>query len=213
MTKTPIIKTIIAAFAIFISNLSKIIEISILPIVMSIPLILAFSEILPTINTLADIQTLNLGLDFLLYTTLFIYAFLSLQINLYRLTSIGQNAVFKFGLVPISLVLKLIPFYFFVEILVLGVALLQIPFLEPVVFILLAHILLKFVAIATGKITTSSINIIDRLNIAIVQFIIPMLFLTLFSLFGIGILVVIAKIFTIYFSAISLGLIFNNLNK
>ena len=147
-----------------------------------------------------------------LYTLLFLYSVLSLNISLFRLTSLGVTAVHPFGIVPPRLVLKLLPYYLFVQLVILSVSLIQIPFLEPIAFMLLAHILLKFVTLSTDLSGNNTLQFVDRLNIAIIQFIIPILFLMLATVLGFTGLVVFIKIFMLYFGAVSLSLIFNTLN-
>ncbi len=212
MIRIPIIKIVLATFALFFTQIQKILEVSIFPILISLPFIFAFVEIIPQVKTLEDIQGLQLAPSFLLYALLFFYGMLCLNISLYRLTSLGVQSTHRFGIVPPVLVFRLLPYFFFVQLIIISVSFIQIPFVEPIVFMLIAHILLKFVSISTGLSNISSLQFIDRLNIAILQFIIPIILLMIATIIGSGVLILVIKVLTIYYSAIALGFIFNNLH-
>ncbi len=212
MNNLPIIKISLAALVILLNNYKKIITISIIPILMTLPMLATLSTILqdfiPNQTTISEINVSNI---FILYVVLFIYGFSALHINLYRLLIYGNNSIFNFSIIPFTIVIKFIAIYILISIMTLAPIVLQLSILQPFIFILIAHFMLNLVLIALDKKLTIKLNFIQRVNIAILQFIIPMFILLIVSLTNITALIIIAKIILMYWSAVNLTIIFTRI--
>lgn len=212
MKHISILKIITASLSLLIINYKKIITYSILPIILTLPLLVSMPEVIESIQQ-NGIKNVVIPANILLYGILFIYGYASININTYRMVTSGDSFIFKLGIIPAGISIKFILLSVFIGIFNIAPIILQIPFLEPVIFILLAGVVLNLVSIATeNKATRWKLSIIDRLNIALLQFIIPTLIISVFSFFG-NTMVIISKFLLVYWSAISLGLMFNQIKN
>lgn len=219
--KIPVIKTSIAALAILLNRYKEIFFISILPIILILPAALFLPEILTNIlnqvsqidiKNIEQLQTINIPNEFFIYSLMFLYGYVSLNINLYRLVVIGFNGVFNFGIIPFTILLKFIAITFLISLLTFAPYILNLPILEPIVFLFIAPFILNLVVIALGANSIKwKLPFLYRINIALLQFVIPTLVLAIFSLLGSVTLSVVVKIFLIYWTGINMGLIFNAL--
>lgn len=218
--KIPVIKTSLAALSIMITHYREILFLSILPIIFMLPALIFLPDVLSEIinslpsqqeTNIQTLQSIHIPSEIFLYSLLFLYGYSSLNINLYRLTILGFNSTFKLKLIPLKMLGSFLLLSMFIALLNAAPYILKVPLLEPIIFVFVAHLMLNLVIIASGsKFVKLRLPLIHRLNIAILQFIIPSLILALFSLLG-AIAMIIAKIILIYWTAINLGLVFNNL--
>jgi hypothetical protein len=218
--KIPVIKTSVAALSVMLTHYKELLFLSILPILLMLPAIIFLPEMMMEIaasvmeyNSPQDLQNIHIPSEIFIYGGMFLYGYASLNINILRMIVLGYQHIFKLGIIPFKIVLKFIALSSLVSVLTFAPHILKIPLLEPIVFIFVAHFMLSLVVIALGNpLINWKIPFIYRINIALLQFIIPTLILALFALMG-SVFLIIAKIFLIYWSAINLGLIFNCLTQ
>ncbi len=192
MNILPINKIILASFAFALTHWKKMLEISILPVLVSLPLL----SILPQIFELMEVvlqgdQLTDVVLpdNMLLYLGLFTYGYLSLSINLYRLVMMGEQSVSIKALVlnlrqigqfiGLALVIGIIT--------ILPAALSKIDFLQLVAYFLIIPITLNFINIAIRQPLQYKwhLNFVTQANLFLLQVIIPTL-ISIIALFIVG---------------------------
>ena len=183
----PIKKTILASLAFIVVNWRKIIEISIIPLIFSLPLLLIFSELLiwykqviPQLLAGQVVEGVEPPEKALLYMLLFVYGYALLSINLARLVLFGSNAVsildgalevgrnFRYiGLVMMIGFTVIFPAY------VTGLF-----FVQLAVYFLIVPLTLNFVNVAIGKTLNLRWNIpfVVHVNLFFMQILLPTLF-------------------------------------
>jgi len=151
MTNMPIIQTILASLAFAFSNWKKLVEVSIFPLLMALPLV----TILPEMMGVLQAQLFGVGQVqaypqfYQLYLLMFDYGYIAILINIYRLVVSGGASVARLGVVLPSIRLG----RFFVLFLLLSIAT-QLPLffisplLIPLVYFLLIPFALNLVSIA-----------------------------------------------------------------
>ena len=208
MNNIPINQTILATLAFSLSNWRKLLEASIFPILMCLPLATVLPELMNIINSSYNPEImLESDVNFpLIYLLMFIYATLALLMNVYRIVVSGNNSIARLGIVIPNLrvgrfLLLSIP-------LVMGqIISLFIPFLFPIVYLLLIPISLNLISIANDVPYKSiQVSFRARLNIFIINFIAPFLFITLLGLIGNSYLDFVLTFFSIFWTSISLAL-------
>jgi hypothetical protein len=208
MTTIPIIQTILASLAFAFSNWKKLIEVSVFPFfMMTLSLITFFPMV--TFQSQSSISELLANLNFyhLIYALMFIYGYIALVINIYRMVVAGNNSIAKFGLELPSLRFG----RFFLLFIVFNFAQLPIifsPYLIPVIYFLVIPLLLNLVSIA-NDVPYKKIKL--QFNIqSSVMFIclgIPfILILMLFMISGEIKLILFFQVLSIYWTAISSAL-------
>ena len=99
MTNMPIIQTILASLAFTFSNWKKLIEVSVFPLLMALPLV----TILPEMMGVLQAQLFGVGQVqaypqfYQLYLLMFDYGYIAILINVYRLVVSGGDSVARFG--------------------------------------------------------------------------------------------------------------------
>ena len=99
--RPPIIQTILASLAFAFSNWKKLIEVSIFPLLMALPLV----TILPEMMGVLQAQLFGVGQVqaypqfYQLYLLMFDYGYIAILINVYRLVVSGGSSVARFGVV------------------------------------------------------------------------------------------------------------------
>ncbi|SMN10893.1 hypothetical protein SPBRAN_1068 [uncultured Candidatus Thioglobus sp.] len=158
MNLLPIKKIILASFAFALTHWKKVAEISILPLLLILPLLSILPEIFEAIDKifiagLSDSQDILIPDNFLLYMLLFLYAHLSLSINMYRLVVLGEQSVSRLSLVlKPRQVLSFIGLTLFVGVLTgLPLLLTNLVWLYLIAYFLIIPITLNFVNIAIEK--------------------------------------------------------------
>jgi hypothetical protein len=213
----PIGKIFLAGFAFVALHWKKILEISIIPALISVPLLTIMPALMVAAQqmfsgTLSEPPALpdNAGV----YLILFFYGYISLSIGLYRLVSLGEQAV---SILPISDIGKIVRF--------IGLSLLvgfvgatplmlgNLAWLSLIVSFLLVPITLNFINIATGKPLKYRWGLAfpTQMNLFFLQVIVPMLIILLFTYafkaLGLGLeMEWVARVLAFYWSAITLAL-------
>jgi hypothetical protein len=96
MNALPINKIFLAGFAFALTHWKKIIEISIIPLLLSLPLLLNGIEVFKQIEQAVTNQTITLTEYFGVYLLLFFYGYVTFIINIYRLVVLGEDSVRSF---------------------------------------------------------------------------------------------------------------------
>ena len=188
MNALPINKIFLAGFAFALTHWKKVLEISIIPLLVSLPFLTIFPDLLALMEQVFAAEKLvevSLPEHSLLYLMLFFYGYISLSINMYRLVILGENSVS--GLVPIidiSMILKFVGLTLFIgavtvfPVMITGVALLQL-----VMYFLIIPVTLNFINIATNKPSQYKwgLSFPTHMNLFFLQAVLPAMVTLLFS--------------------------------
>ena len=210
MTNIPIIKTILASLAFAFSNWKKLIEVSIFPLLMALPLV----TILPEMMGVLQAQLFGVGQVqaypqfYQLYLLMFDYGYIAILINVYRLVVSGGTSVARLGVVLPNIRLG----RFFVLFLLLSIAT-QLPLffisplLIPLVYFLLIPYALNLVSIANDA-PYKKIKLASRvqLSVFLIKLCVPAFLVALVVLIGAEFVFWGAMIIIIYWMAISFAL-------
>ncbi|SMM98130.1 hypothetical protein SPONN_2741 [uncultured Candidatus Thioglobus sp.] len=227
MNLLPIKKIILASFAFALMHWKKVAEISILPLLFSLPLLSILPKIFEVIEKVfgtepSNLQDISIPDNFLLYALLFLYAHLSLSINMYRLVILGEQSVSKlsFFLKP-KQVLSFIGLMLLVGLLVgLPLLLTNLIWLYLIAYFLIIPITLNFVNIAIEKPIQYKWNLgfPTQSNLFFLQVLFPMLIGVVASLIisSIGLPSTVdwfIKIVVFYWSLVNLALCYQLISK
>ena len=210
MTNIPIIQTILASLAFAFSNWKKLIEVSIFPLLMALPLV----TILPEMMGVLQAQLFGVGQVqaypqfYQLYLLMFDYGYIAILINVYRLVVSGGTSVARLGVVLPNIRLG----RFFVLFLLLSIAT-QLPLffisplLIPLVYFLLIPYALNLVSIANDA-PYKKIKLASRvqLSVFLIKLGVPAFLVALVVLIGAEFVFWGAMIIIIYWMAISFAL-------
>ena len=210
MTNMPIIQTILASLAFAFSNWKKLVEVSIFPLLMALPLV----TILPEMMGVLQAQLFGVGQVqaypqfYQLYLLMFDYGYIAILINVYRLVVSGGASVARFGVVLPSIRIG----RFFVLYFLLSIAL-RLPLffnsllLIPVVYFLLIPYALNLVSIA-NDIPYKKIKLPARvqLSVFLIKLGVPAFLVAFALLIGAQFVLLGALIIIIYWMAISFAL-------
>jgi len=111
MNALPINKIFLAGFAFALTNWKKIIEISIFPILISLPFLMIVPELLGLMDQLfndGELPDIQLPENMMIYLILFFYGYLTLSINMYRLVILGEQSIG--GFMPVLNLNKIMKF-------------------------------------------------------------------------------------------------------
>lgn len=150
-------KIIVASFAFSLSHWKKIIEISVLPILLILPFLTILPETLETFKTLAEentnLKNIQPPQGFLPYALLFFYGYLILSIKMYRLVVLGEQSVSGFSLIlKFKQIVKFINLYLLIALATaLPIFLFNYIWLYFIVYFLIIPITLNFVNIAIER--------------------------------------------------------------
>ena len=209
--KVPIIKIAIAALSIIYFNYKKILKISIIPAIFILPFILNMSYLIEEIRG-QDMKNISLSNEFLIYSISFIYGYTILNISLYRMIVLGEKQIFKYSIAPPILTIKFAALMMLIYIFITIPSFTGLQIFEALFFILASGTMLHLVTISINQEKKMKLVLFDRVAIAILQFIIPMLLLGL-ALYIHNIIFIIIKLFLIYWTAIALALVFNYIKE
>ncbi len=218
MNALPINKIILASFAFALTHWKKIVEISILPIAVSLPFLFILPQVFELMEVVykgGQVADIVLPESMLLYLVLFLYGYLSLSINLYRLVILGDQSVsiktpiFNLNQIGRFIGLTLIVgFVTTVPVMVTGIG-----FLQLIAYFLIIPITLNFVNIAIQQPSTYrwNLNFVTQANLFLLQAIIPaligMIVTVLFSAIGLPDFFVWAvKVIVFYWSLVNLAM-------
>ncbi len=218
MNALPINKIMLASVAFALMNWKKILEISILPVLISIPFLAILPDILSIMNSVfsnKEIADIQLPDNMMIYLLLFFYGYLTLSINVYRLVILGQNSVS--GIVPVLNFNKIIRFVgltLFIGLVTMAPVIISgIAFLQLIMYFLVMPITLNFINIATDQPSKYkwNLNFISQANLFFLQIVLPalagMIFSFLMSLIGLpDMLGWVVKAIVFYWTLISLAL-------
>ncbi len=200
MNILPINKIILASFAFALTHWKKILEISILPVVVSLPFLFVLPQMFELMELVfqgGDLKEVVLPENTPLYLVLFLYGYVVLSINVYRLVILGESSasalmpIFNFSQIFRFIGLTLIVgFVTTVPVMLTGIG-----FLQLIVYFLIIPITLNFINIAIEQPTQYKwqLNFVTQANLFLLQAIIPAL---------------IGMITTVVFNAIGLPEIF-----
>ena len=148
MTTMPIIQTILASLAFTFSNWKKLIEVSVFPFFMMALSLIAFFQVVTFQSQSSIIELLaSLNLYHLIFVLIFIYGYVALVINIYRMVVSGNNSIAKFGLELPSLRFGRF-FLLFSVYNIVQFPIIFSPYLIPVIYFLIIPLLLNLVSIA-----------------------------------------------------------------
>ena len=197
MNALPINKIFIAGFAFALTHWKKIIEISILPVLISLPFLMLIPEMLGLIKQAmsgGDLIDVVLPENLMLYLLLFFYGYVTLSINMYRLVLLGEQSVN--GFIPILQLNKIMRFVGLTLLVglvtMVPVMLTGLPLLQLVVYFLVIPLTLNFIRIALNQPFQYKWNLsfVTHMNLFLLQAILPTLVTTLFAtladLIGLG---------------------------
>ena len=188
MNALPINKIFLAGFAFALTHWKKVLEISIIPLLVSLPFLTIFPDLLTLMEQVFAAEKLvevSLPEHSLLYLILFFYGYISLSINMYRLVILGENSVS--GLAPIidvSMILKFVSLTLFIGIVtVLPVMITGIALLQLVMYFLIIPLTLNFINIATNKPSQYKwgFSFPTHMNLFFLQAVLPAMVTLLFS--------------------------------
>ncbi|TEU20914.1 MAG: hypothetical protein E3I13_03570 [Gammaproteobacteria bacterium] len=218
MNALPINKIFLAGFAFALTHWKKIIEISIFPILISLPFLMVVPELLGLMEQLfngGELLDIQLPENMMIYLLLFFYGYVTLSINMYRLVVLGEQSIA--GFIPVLDVNKIIRFVgltFFVGLVtVIPVMITGMPLLQLIVYFLIIPITLNFVSIAIDQPSKYKWNLsfTTHMNLFFLQAILPalvgMLFAALANVVGLGsILEWAVKVVLFYWTLVTLAL-------
>ena len=195
MNILPINKIILASFAFALTHWKKVVEISILPVAISLPLLLILPQMFELMEVVfqgGDLADVVLPDNTPIYLLLFLYGYIMLSVNMYRLVVLGtQNISAMSPIFNISQIFRFIGLTLFVGfVTIVPVMLTGIGFLQLIIYFLIMPMTLNFVNIAINQPSNYKwkLNFVSQANLFLLQAIIPaligMIFTSLFSAIG-----------------------------
>jgi len=195
MNILPINKIILASFAFALTHWKKVVEISILPVAISLPLLLILPQMFELMEVVfqgEDLADVVLPDNTPIYLLLFLYGYIMLSVNMYRLVVLStQNVSAMSPIFNISQIFRFIGLTLFVGfVTTVPVMLTGIGFLQLIIYFLIMPMTLNFVNIAINQPSNYKwkLNFVSQANLFLLQAIIPaligMIFTSLFSAIG-----------------------------
>lgn len=218
MNILPINKIILASFAFALTHWKKIIEISVLPVLVSLPFLFVLPQMFELMELVfqgGDLKDVVLPENMLLYLVFFLYGYVMLSINIYRLVILGESSMS--ALMPIlnfAQILKFVALTLVVGfVTTVPVILTGIGFLQLIIYFLIIPITLNFVNIAIQQPSQYKwqLSFVSQANLFLLQAIIPALIgmttTIIFSAIGLPeIFEWAVKIIVFYWSLVNLAL-------
>lgn len=218
MNQLPINKIFLAGVAFALTHWKKILEISILPLLISVPFLLTMPklfEIMEQFLSGGQLSNVQLPDNTMIYLILFFYGYLTLSINMYRLVALGEASVN--GLMPVlemNKIARFIGLTFFVGVVtIVPVMITGKVFLQPLLYFLIVPITLNFVNIALGQPSKYRWNLpfATHMNLFFLQAILPalvaILFGALFEFIGLSVVFIwVIKLLLFYWTLVTLAL-------
>jgi hypothetical protein len=218
MNALPINKIFLAGFAFALTNWKKIIEISIFPILISLPFLMVVPELLGLMDQLfndGELPDIQLPEYMMIYLVLFFYGYLTLSINMYRLVIFGDQSIGSFmPVLNLNKIIKFVGLTLFVGLVtIIPVMITGMPMLQLIVYFLIIPITLNFVSIAIDQPSRYRWNLsfTTHMNLFFLQAILPalvgMLFAALANIIGLGpMLGWVVKVVLFYWTLVTLAL-------
>lgn len=218
MNALPINKIFLAGFAFALTHWKKIIEISIFPVLISLPFLMIMPELLGLMEQLfsgGELLDVQLPENMMFYLVLFLYGYITLSINMYRLVILGEQS--SDGFMPVLNVNKIIRFVgltlFVGLVTVVPVMITGMPMLQLIMYFLIIPITLNFINIAIDQPSKYKWNLsfTTHMNLFFLQAILPalvgMLFAALANIIGLPpILEWTVKVILFYWTLVTLAL-------
>lgn len=215
----PINKIFLAGFAFVLTHWRKIGEISILPLLMSLPFLWILPKLLEELSNVVlnseILPEITLPDNIFIYSVLFIYGYFMLSINTYRLVVLGEQSVNAWKpITNLPQIARFMLLHFLIGLLtILPIMLTKIEVLYLIMYFLIVPITLNFVNIAINQPTKYRWNLsfITQVNLFFLQVILPTMVgflfnsLTNFLNLGLG-LAVVVKIIIFYWTLVTLSL-------
>jgi hypothetical protein len=182
MNILPINKVILASFAFALSHWKKILEISVIPVIVSMPFLLILPDLfllMEQVITNKQVIALQLPENLFIYLLLFMYGYTMLSINIYKLVILGANHVN--GLVPLMDIRKIIRFISLTIMIgfitIFPVMLTGWLFMQLIVYFIIVPLTLNFVSIAINKPIQYKwkLSFITHVNLFLLQALLPAL--------------------------------------
>ncbi|MBT7295644.1 MAG: hypothetical protein HN839_04900, partial [Candidatus Thioglobus sp.] len=180
MNILPINKIILASFAFALTHWKKIVEISILPVAISLPLLLILPQMFELMDVVfqgGELTEVVLPDNTPVYLLLFFYGYIMLSVNMYRLVVLGEQAVSAMSpIFDIRQIFRFIGLTLFIGfVTTVPVMLTGIGFLQLVIYFLIMPITLNFVRIALHQPSNYKwqLNFVSQANLFLLQAIIP----------------------------------------
>ncbi|MCH9745590.1 MAG: hypothetical protein K0U04_02550 [Proteobacteria bacterium] len=225
MNILPINKIILASFAFALTHWKKIVEISILPVAISLPLLLILPQMFELMELVfqgGELSEVVLPDNTPIYLLLFLYGYIMLSVNMYRLVVLGEQSVLAlspiFNIRQIFRFLGLTLFIGFVT--TVPVMLTGIGSLQLIIYFLIMPITLNFINIATNQPSKYQwkLNFASQANLFLLQAIIPaligMIFNALFDAIGFSeVFGWAVKAILFYWSLVNLALCYQLIQK
>ncbi len=221
----PINKVILASFAFALTHWKKIIEISILPALICTPFLMILPQMLEIMTSMLNTGEMvsvqapdNMGI----YLFMFLYGYLSLSINMYRLVMLGEESVSTMSLVfDVNQIMRFIGLTLIVGIVTtLPVMLTGMPFLQLIMYFLIIPITLNFVNISIAQPSKYKWNLgfVTQVNLFFLQAVLPavvgMIFSALFTSIGLPeVFTWVVKVVVFYWTMVNLALCYQLIIK
>ncbi len=221
----PINKIILASFAFALTHFKKILEISILPLILAAPFLLVLPQMMEIMQKFyegAAVTEMVLPENVLIYLALFVYGYSILSINTYKLVVQGEESAGGiFALIGFTQFLRFIGLSVAIGLItMLPVMLSGIAFLQLVIYFLIIPIMLNFVNIALNQPSQYkwSLPFPVQINLFFLQVILPalvgLIFAALFEAAGLPMLLTWAvKVLVFYWTLISLALCYQLIHQ
>ncbi len=224
MNALPINKIFLAGFAFALTHWKKIIEISILPVLISLPFLMLVPELLGQMEQIfssGKLIEVSLPENMMIYFLLFFYGYITLSINMYRLVMQGEQSVN--GLMPVfgaNKIIRFVGLILFVGLVtVVPVMITGMPLLHLIIYFLIVPITLNFVSIAIDQPSKYKWNLSfpTHINLFFLQAVLPalvtILFSTLVDIIGMGsTLEWVVKVIVFYWTLVTLALCYQLIN-
>ncbi len=225
MNILPINKIILASFAFAFTNFKKILEMSVIPVAISIPFLTIFPDMLEIIQSVyagEKVVDIQMPENMMIYLLLFSYGYLSLSINVYRLVVLGADSVSSF--VPVldfNKIIRFIALTLFVGLAtMIPVMITGVAFLQLIMYFLILPLTLNFINISIDLPSKYrwGLSFPTQVNLFFLQIILPsivgMLFSALISSVGMPIaLEWVVKVIVFYWTLINLALCYQLIVK
>lgn len=215
----PINKVILASFAWTLIHWKKLLEISVLPLLMALPFLLILPDLLPLITT-DFIQQTNASTalpdNLLAYMILFLYAYIALSIKVYRLLILDQNATAGFmPIIHFKQAMRFMALSLFIAVATtLPVLITGQFFIQFIMSFLLMPIVLNFINIAIDQPLKYKWNLAlnTHFNLFLLQIIFPSMLMIAAQIIDFAPLHLALKIVAFYWTLISLALCYQIIN-
>lgn len=221
MNQLPINKIFIVGFAFAMTHWKKILEISIVPLLISLPLLIVIPELLAVTKQVflalengSALSEFTLPDNIAIYSILFLYGYISLSINIYRLVVLGGQSVSVLPVLDFGKIVRFIGLTLLLGMVnIAPLVLTNFLILPFIVSFLLVPMTLNFVNISIGESLKYrwGLSFSTHINLFFLQVVVPILIVLLFTslskIIGLGVGVEwVARVLMFYWGAITLAL-------